>query len=311
MDVIVIGGTGFIGRHLVDLLAGNDQVSRVRLLSRREGGELGSAKVEIVRGNVFDKASLLELVVEGAVVVNLAYLAEERQEKNIELIRNLIEVCQERNVRKLIHVSTAVVTGRADESLVTEESAVYPFSEYEKTKLMVEDVILNSNAAFEKIILRPTAVFGAGGKNLVQLANSLCFGSAIKGYMKSCLYGRRTMNLVSVENVVSALVFLILADQYIGRQIFIVSDDDAPSNNYIGVERIFMRVLGIGDYAVPRFLFPHAFLRLVLMLARKSNVDPDRRYSSKKLEGLGWVRSQDFERKVERFAEWYKKRQIS
>lgn len=76
MDVIVIGGTGFIGKYLVDLLAGSDQVSRVRLLSRRADGETKSAKVEIVRGDVFDKASLLDLIVGGAIVVNLAYLAE-------------------------------------------------------------------------------------------------------------------------------------------------------------------------------------------------------------------------------------------
>ncbi|WP_342243432.1 NAD-dependent epimerase/dehydratase family protein [Pseudomonas sp. OTU5201] len=308
MDIIVIGGTGFIGKYLVDFLAGSDQVSRVRLLSRRESGEAKSAKVEIVRGNVFDKISLLDLIVEGAIVVNLAYLAEEGQDKNLELICNVIEVCRERKVRKFIHVSTAVVAGRAEASLVVEETVAYPFSEYDKTKLMVEDAIVNNDAAFEKIILRPTAVFGAEGKNLVQLANDLCFGSSIKGYLKSCLYGRRTMNLVSVENVVSALVFLIHTNRYVGKQVFIVSDDGASSNNYIDVERIFMRTLGISDYCVPRVLLSRTFLRFVLMLAGKSNVDANRRYSSEKLEALGWVRSQDFERRIERFAEWYKNR---
>lgn len=115
------------------------------------------------------------------------------------------------------------------------------------------------------------------------------------------------MNLVSVENVVSALSFLIHTDRYIGKQVFIVSDDDAQSNNYIGVEHIFMRTLGISDYPAPRVLLSRTFLRIVLMLIGKSNVDANRRYSSKKLEELGWVRLQDFERKVEQFAEWYKK----
>lgn len=306
MDVIVIGGTGFIGKYLVDFLVGSDQVSRVRLLSRRGGGETKSAKAEIIRGDVFDKTSLLELIVDDAIVVNLAYLMDGGQDKNLELICNVIDVCRKRKVRKLIHVSTAVVAGRVGDSLVLEESLVRPFSEYDKTKLMVEHAILNSDAAFEKIILRPTAVFGAEGKNLVQLANDLCFGSKIKNYLKSCLYGKRTMNLVSVENVVSALAFLIHTERYIGNQTFIVADDDAPSNNYIGVERILMCALGINDYSVPRVLLPRVFLRIVLMLAGKSNIDANRRYSTEKLEALGWVRSKDLECKLEQFAEWYK-----
>lgn len=309
MNVIVIGGTGFIGEYLVDFLTHSDRVSCVYLLSRRHDSIARLGKVKIVLGDVFDKVSLKELIVEGSVVVNLAYLADEAETKNLELINNLIEVCQERRVRKLIHVSTAVVVGRSEELLISEGSVVCPFSEYDKTKMLLEQAIVSSDATFERIILRPTAVFGPKGKNLTKLASDLCHGSVFKNYLKSCLYGRRTMNLVSVENVVSALGFLILIDSHVGTQTFIVSDDNAPSNNYIDVERIFMRVLGVGDYAIPRIIFPRTILGLVLRFAGKSNINAGRCYSSKKLEALGWVRSQDFERKVEQFAKWYQGRQ--
>lgn len=305
MDVVVIGGTGFIGKYLVDSLAKNDQVRSLRLLSRKGGGP-ASDKVEIVRGNVFDKSSLDNLLVEGAVVVNLAYLVGVDQSKNIELISNIIDACKKKKVRKFIHVSTAVVVGRVDEGVVTEESVVCPFSEYDKTKLLVEQVIASDGCHFESIILRPTAVFGPEGKNLAMLASALCFGNTFKNYLKSCLYGARTMNLVSVQNVVSALSFLILIEQYLGKQIFIVSDDEASSNNYIGVENILMRTLGISDYLLPRMSLPQALLRCVLIIFGKSNVDAKRRYSSEKLETLGWTKSRDFEYRVKQFAEWYK-----
>lgn len=307
MDIVVIGGTGFIGRHLVDFLVASDRVGRVRLLSRA-GGKAESEKVEIIRGDVFDKASLRGLIIEGAVVVNLAYLAGVDPSKNLELIRNVVEVCQEKHVRKLIHVSTAVVAGRAEGSRVTEESVVCPFSEYDKTKMLVEQEVANSTASFQSIILRPTAVFGPEGKNLIQLANNLFLGNFFKNYLKSCLYGDRTMNLVSVENVVSALGFLIFIDRDVGKQAYIVADDDAPGNNYSGVERMLMCSLGVSNYPIPRVVLPRVLLRCMLTLLGKSNVDAGRHYSSEKLEALGWVKTRDFELRVKRFAEWYQNR---
>lgn len=306
MIVAIIGGTGFIGGYLVDLLVNDSRVEQIRLLSRG-WEETTSKKVEIFNGNVFDKASLKGLLVEGAVVVNLAYLAEEEQSKNLELIHNVVQVCRECKINKFIHVSTAVVAGRAKASLVTEETVATPFSEYDKTKLLVEGVLLRDAVDFEVVILRPTAVFGPGGKNLVSLVTNLYSGSIVRNYLKSCLYGERTMNLVSVENVVSALHFLVFANKDLDRQIFIVSEDAVPSNNYIGVERIVQRVLGVSDYPIPRVLLPDFFLKIILILVGKSNVDANRRYSSENLESLGWVRSQDFENKVEQFAEWQKK----
>lgn len=307
MDIVVIGGTGFIGKYLVDFLVGSDQVERVRLLSRT-GGKVKSEKVEIIRGDVFDKPSLRDLIIEGAIVVNLAYLAGADQGRNLDLIRNIVEVCQEKQIRKFIHVSTAVVAGRTEVSRVTEESAVRPFSEYDKTKMLVEQEVANSAASFQSIILRPTAVFGPEGKNLIQLASNLVLSNFFKNYLKSCLYGDRTMNLVSVENVVSALGFLIFIDKDLGRQAYIVADDDASGNNYSGVERVLMRSLGVSNYPIPRVVLPRIFLRWVLTLFGKSNVDANRRYSSEKLEALGWVKAQDFEYRVKRFAEWYKNR---
>ncbi len=240
--------------------------------------------------------------------MNLAYVAGAEHGRNLELIRNVLGVCQKKKVSKFIHISTAVVNGRTRDSLITEESSALPYSEYDQTKLMVEKFILNSDLSFESVILRPTAVFGPEGKNLIQLANHLCFGSVFKNYLKSCLYGRRTMNLVSVENVVSAIRFLIFSESGFLKQVFIVEDDESLNNNYIGVEKMLMHSLGVKDYPVPRFVFPQFFLRFILRVMGKSNIDPNRRYSAVKLEACGWVKALDFDSKVESFAIWFKRK---
>jgi nucleoside-diphosphate-sugar epimerase len=57
MDVFVIGGTGFIGKKLVESIVESDQVMSLRLLSRGNNSFNFDhlKKVEIVCGDVFDK----------------------------------------------------------------------------------------------------------------------------------------------------------------------------------------------------------------------------------------------------------------
>jgi nucleoside-diphosphate-sugar epimerase len=311
VDVVVIGGTGFIGAHLIDSLLADDRIGSVRLLTRDTGRLEFSPrkKLAVITGDVLNKAVLRELIVENSVVVNLAYLSAAPASRNLELIDHLLVACREKGANKLIHCSTAVVSGRTFASPLTESSALHPFSDYERTKLMLENRILDLEAAgFERIIVRPTAVFGPGGKNLLQLANDLCSGSVFKNYLKSCLYGSRTMNLVSVENVVSALRFLIFRDPGLDRRIFIVADDDHPHNNFAGIESALIRALGIKPYPVPRISVPRWVLSLLLRLLRQANIDPQRRYSSSALEQLGWRKQADFDARIEDFARWFMER---
>lgn len=310
MEVVIVGGTGFIGKYLVNSLVDSDRIKCVRVLSRENKrchfDQL--EKVSIICGDVLDRKALVDLIVEGSIVVNLAYLNGAARDDNLKLINNLLETCQEKKIKKFIHVSTAVVNGRVKESIITEDTSVFPFSEYDKTKVLVENAILdNGDCSFESIIVRPTAVFGPGGKNLIQLANDLRFGSSFKNYLKSCLYGARAMNLVSVEDVVSALDFIIFNERNLDREVLLVADDKSSNNNYIAVEEIFMSVLGVASYPLPRVIFPSFFLELILRAMRKSNIHANRRYSSEKLEKLGWVRALDFDRKVREFAAWAKK----
>lgn len=297
--VVVIGASGFIGEHLLRTLAARETIE-VRALVHRNNVE-NYGNVSFIRGDLLKQESLDELLGKDCTVINLAYLAQ----GNLEAMANLAKACAKGQIRRLIHCSTAVVDGRSGSDLVTENTACVPVSEYETTKLKMEAILLEeATGKFEVTILRPTAVFGPGGKNLLKLANELMAANQWVNYARSCLFNHRSMNLVCVENVVAALVFLLDAAK-VDREVFIISDDDAPMNNYRDVENRLLENFG-KTYPVPRIFVPAFFLTILLRLAGKSNTNPLKKYSDQKLAALGFKKPQNLEAAINIFAGWSK-----
>lgn len=258
--------------------------------------------ITFVEGNLLKPASLDALLSNNCTVINLVYLAQ----SNLEAITNLGDACARNKVRRLIHCSTAVVAGRSKNDCVVETTPPHPVSEYQRTKLQIEAILLEmADSKFEVSIVRPTAVFGMGGRNLLKLANELMIGNMWVNYLRSCLFSRRSMNLVAVENVVAALVFLLDAEK-VDREIFIISDDDSAANNYREVEDRLLTVFGM-SYPAPRLPVPAYILRMCLRLAGRSNTNPSIIYGDKKLASLGFGKPQNLEVAIDVFATWYKK----
>ena len=308
--IAIIGATGFIGRHLVARLRCLSGV-RVRALcrSRQKGLDiLGSwDNLEIIEGSVACPQSLRNLLELGCTVINLAYLWNGGEAKNLTITSNITSACKDKNVKRLIHCSTAAVTGRSSENFITECTLCQPITDYGITKLKIEHAI--SAAAygnFEASILRPTAVFGPGGAPIKKLAHNLVYRSRLLNYLKSCLFGYRRMNLVHVENVVAAFLFLIIRQENIDGEVFIVSDDDMIANNFVEVERTLMRLLNCPDYVLPQVHFPQWVLAMLLRLRGRNNINPNCNYASNKLQNLGFKRPVIFEDGVMEYANWYR-----
>ena len=242
--IAITGASGFIGKHLVAQLLREGGYA-VRVLSRNRQRDLGEGRfgkeVEVFEGDINDPHTFGGFLVPGCTVINLVYLLDAGEERNRACTSNLLDACKEAGVSRLIHCSTAAVAGRVADDLVDEKTRSQPVTDYGLTKLKIEqDIIDASKGAFEAIVLRPTAVFGISGEPLKKLAADLGRGNRWKNYLKSCLFGRRRMNLVHVANVVAAFVFLISNTRRLEGEIFIVSDDDDPRNNFVDVEEFLM-----------------------------------------------------------------------
>jgi nucleoside-diphosphate-sugar epimerase len=308
--IAVIGASGYIGRHLVTELA-QENDCRVRVLSRTQTGRtMGTAwptGVEVIQGDLHDPESLQELLEAGCIVINLAYLWGAGEAENLALTRNLLHACKLIRVRRLIHCSTAAVTGRAPYDRVTEKTECRPITEYGITKLKLEQVIVSTaKGFFDTAILRPTSVFGPDGEPLKKLANDLVGGNRFLNYLKSCLFDFRRMNLVHIANVVAAILFLMRCKENLDGEIYIVSDDGAVANNFVDVERILMSSLNCRGYAFPRITLPVGLLGLLLRLLGRNNINPKCNYAQDKLERLGFTSPVVFEGGLKEYADWYR-----
>ena len=305
--VSIIGASSFIGTHLLERLSLCSDL-HLRLLVNRNPNLIlqESEKFSIIRGNLLDTKTLNGLVETGCIVINLAYLSGRPPEENFAAINNLVEVCSRAKIRRLIHCSTAVVSGRVSADRVTENTPNRPVKEYEVTKQKIEKIILEkSDGLFETIILRPTAVFGKGGSNLIKLADDLLCENRLVNYIKSCIYQFRRINLVYIDNVVAAIEFFIQTDRNIIGETFIISDDEDPSNNYRDIEKYLMKRMGCKPYPVPPVSVPFLILKSLLWLSGRTNDNPALVYDCGKILSSGFKKPVSFEEGLSHFSDWY------
>ena len=297
----VIGAAGFIGRHLVPHLSALDR-GNVLCLTRSPHAFPGAKNAMAIAGDMRDPTALEKIAARGGIVINLAFAPELSAPDQLTAANSLANVCAAASVRRLIHVSTAAVAGRASAPWIDENTRCLPATAYERIKFEIEKVLLDSQRGPDIVILRPTAVFGGGGHNLVKLAAEIAGGEKFRGYLRVCFHGRRAMNLVSVENVAAAISHLALLPGELSGRIFNVADDDAAANNYEAVEARLRRAFGRVPRSLPVLRLPPPLQRIALRLAGRASIYPQRRYSCSKLLSTGFKRPLDFETALDRYA---------
>ena len=162
MKVLVTGGTGFIGRYLVEELL--EHGYKVRVFARH--AFKGDAESFI--GDITDFESIKKAM-KGidAVFHNAAYAMDWGSKKefyrvNVVGSENVAKACVENGIENLIYTSSAGVYGFPNsKEPITEESQKNPLNAYQKSKWQGEKAIekYEINAAF----IRPPLVLGAGG----------------------------------------------------------------------------------------------------------------------------------------------------
>ena len=138
-------------------------------------------------GDVRDLDSLNDAV-SGRVVVYLAAIHRDDirdknkyRETNVYGAKNVIRVCQQKRINKIIFTSSVAVYGFAEEG-ANEDSPIRPFNDYGRTKAEAENVLRGwqQEEGNELIIIRPTVIFGEGNRgNVYNLLKTVATGKFI------------------------------------------------------------------------------------------------------------------------------------
>jgi NADH dehydrogenase len=196
--ILVTGGTGFVGSHLISRLRKDDIPVRAVVRNPDRAQSIKDLGVDVVQGDVSDKASLEKAAMGCERVVHLVGIIQETsgstfQRIHVDGTRNLLEAAKKADVRHFFYQS----------ALGTRPGAK---SAYHKTKWEAEELVRAS--AIPYTILRPSLIYGPGDQFTIRLSEMIRL-SPVLPVIGS---GKSRIQPVFIDDVVTCIAKAVSSD---------------------------------------------------------------------------------------------------
>ncbi|MFN3967789.1 NAD-dependent epimerase/dehydratase family protein [Flavobacterium sp.] len=228
--ILVTGGTGLVGAHLLLQLAENEvgiraiyrnkkSIDKTKSLFRLYQKEALFNKIEWVEADIIDIPSLeiafqnIEYVYHCAALISYDPNDEDQLRKtNIEGTANIVNFCLAYKVKKLCHVSSIAALGdlKPHEKQITEETEwnpEAPHSDYAISKYGAEmEIWRGQQEGLRVVIVNPGVIFGTG---FWEQGSGVFFTAVKKGFP---FYTKGSTGYVGVIDVVKIMIQLLKSD---------------------------------------------------------------------------------------------------
>lgn len=219
MNIAIIGGSGFVGSRLIDLLRQHDEVSNIDKQASPFFNDLTAM------GDVRDVERMTELLRGYDAVVLLA--AEHRDDVspvslyydvNVQGARNVLQAMDNNGISRIVFTSSVAVYG-LNKKDPDENHPADPFNHYGKSKWQAEEVLREwyQKAPEDRNlnILRPTVIFGERNRgNVYNLLKQIASGKFLM-----IGKGENKKSMAYVGNIVAFIDFL-LKEKQTGYQVY-------------------------------------------------------------------------------------------
>lgn len=245
--ILVTGGAGFVGSHIVDRLSSQNDVIVLDNLFTGLQSHLAKSKdrIKFVKGDVLDKDLLKKLVKDVEYIFHLAaHVGNIRSIKdpyfdmdvNIKGTLNLLEACRDSHIKRLVYAGSAACYGEAKYLPIDEDHPLNPESPYAVSKIAAEKYCF----AYHKVHGIPIAVvrfFNIYGprQDTSEYANAISiFLNKFKRGQPITIYGdgEQTRDFVFVGDVVNGNLLAATQPAAIGGA-FNISTGKATSINQL------------------------------------------------------------------------------
>lgn len=256
--VLVTGGAGFIGSHLVrQLVAANHAV----LVLEKPGApvsHLPHDQIEIVFADIRDRAAVVRAAVACDVVVHLAANPnlwarnlDDFEQINHQGTRHVLEAARMAGARRIVHVSTESILATAHgQEMITEKTRTAlrdMIGPYCRSKWLAEQAAQEAVEAGQPVmIVRPTIPVGPGDVNQGPLSRLICdfCNGRVKGYLDGGL------NLIDVRDA-AAGIWAAAQRGEIGRRYLLAAED-------WNIRDLLLFLAGLSGRSAPRWQVPYA-----------------------------------------------------
>ncbi len=225
MRVLVTGGTGFVGSHLVEaLLAGGHDV-RCLVRPGRSGWLPADPRVHLAEGSLENAGALRDAAGDREVVFHLAGLTralrrEDFHRVNHEGTRAVVLACRGApSLRRLVYASSLAAAGPSpDGRPLREDDPPRPIDDYGVSKLRGEEAVRAEAARVPATIVRLPAVYGPRDTDFLA-----AFRAVRRGVLPVPARGAR-IDLCHVSDAVAALLLVAGRQEATGATYFVAGD---------------------------------------------------------------------------------------
>lgn len=267
---LVVGGAGFLGKHIVQQLLDTGRY-KVRVFDIRACGNPGA---DMVVGDIRKQEDVtnacrgVDVAVHVATATPTSENALNKQlmdDVNVKGTAHVVEACKQLGISSLVYTSSASVVFDGSDLVGVDESRPYtarPMDYYTETKVKGEQLVLAANSPNLAVVaLRPSGIFGEGDTVMVPTF----VRQAKAGKMKYIIgNGKNVWDFTYVGNVAQAHVLaadkLAIGSPLAGQALFITNQEPIPFWTFTGD-----MLQGLG-YARPHIKLPLLLILCIAML---------------------------------------------
>lgn len=171
MRVLVTGATGNLGPFVIQALQADGHQIRALVRESSDRSWLSANNVATVQGDILQPDTLNAAVDGMAAVIHLAGLhdswaprSQDFFELNVDGACNVRDAARAAGAHRLVFVSSGSTIGEEEDEVGTEdtERRDYALSDYERSKVEAEAVLLEDGSPLDVVILNPGTVYGPG-----------------------------------------------------------------------------------------------------------------------------------------------------
>ncbi|MEM2087172.1 MAG: NAD-dependent epimerase/dehydratase family protein [Thermoproteota archaeon] len=305
--VLVTGGAGFIGSHLVDILIkkGCEVVVLDNFDDFYSGKErnivrhIGNEKFHLIRGDILNYDLLFHVMKGVEVVFHEAAQAGIRycnlnpvkaHRVNVEGTLNVLLASREQKVKRIVYASSSSIFGKTSSMPINEEYPTNPSSPYGATKLAGEKYCLSFHDVYgiDIVCLRYFSVYGPRGRPdqvIYSMAYRMLTGKRPVVYGS----GEQRRDFTYVSDVAEATLLAAETEGIAGEVFNIGFGKDFSINELL---KILFNTMSV-DGVEPEYLESY-----------KGDFERTLADNSKAQRTLGWRPKVNLEEGVRRFVEW-------
>lgn len=230
MKILVTGGAGFIGSHVVDaLLKRGDEVVVLDNFTTGSKSNLqnhfGKSGFRLVEGDIRDQKKTRETlegvdaIIHEAAVTSVPFSIqnpEVTRDVNLEGTLNLLRLALERGAKRFIFASSCAVYGKQKKLPIVEDALPNPLSPYADFKLAAEEQCLKfyRENGLETVVLRYFNVYGPRQSGGEYAGVMVKFKERLLQNQPPIIYGngKQTRDFIHVQDVVKATLLAVERD---------------------------------------------------------------------------------------------------